>query len=540
MADYSQKWHDGSSSRNIDSSSNSEGIAAIVNKLDSLGHDIKKLKENVHAIQVGCQTCGGAHLDKECPLNEEVKSMEEVKYGEFDRPFPNNNRNDDKFNRGASRYDQPSSRERRPSLTKIINKYMEEAAKRHAEQDEWLKKLHQNTETNREAHDKIIQDLEMKVRTLTNEVEGRANGDFNNALADLGASISVMPLSMYKCLGIGKLQPINMVIEMADNTKCTPKGIVENLLKKINKFIFSVDFVILDMVEDFRIPIILGRPLLATAHAKIDIFRMSISLEVGNEKVIFKMRSSFTTIILELVRSIKSKTCPGDDDFKKINYDLFLYDSKSCEFNRLLGIDPDIFSYEIKIHESYEEIVYRITEVDKETYSTPKEKRVHWCKAILQEKENERQYWASCYLNSNVCDGVVLPINEEKRYWESINDSKREEEKFKEEEDDIEENSETPEEWGEDKANTITGAIHDKLNDDWFKEEIYTKVKVLEIDEMPRTRDNVASIRARLMEKMANEGNDQAKTFSQQGIGIRGLLDSFTCGKKVLSGLVTP
>ncbi|GJR71808.1 hypothetical protein Tco_0084173 [Tanacetum coccineum] len=91
MAVHSQKWHDGSSRRDIDSSSNYEGIAAIVSKLDSLGRDMKKLKENVHAIQVGCQTCGRAHLDKECPLNEEVKSMEEVKYGEFRRPSPFSN-----------------------------------------------------------------------------------------------------------------------------------------------------------------------------------------------------------------------------------------------------------------------------------------------------------------------------------------------------------------------------------------------------------------------------------------------------------------
>ncbi|GJZ80335.1 reverse transcriptase domain-containing protein [Tanacetum coccineum] len=92
--------------------------------------------------------------------------------------------------------------------------------------------------------------------------------DFKNALADLGASISIMPFSMYKRLGIRKLEPINMIIEMADNTKCTSKGIVENLLIKIDRFIFPVDFVILDMVEDIRMPIILGRPMLATAHAK--------------------------------------------------------------------------------------------------------------------------------------------------------------------------------------------------------------------------------------------------------------------------------
>ncbi|GKB65438.1 hypothetical protein Tco_0921624, partial [Tanacetum coccineum] len=68
MIDHSKKWHDRSSSRNIESSSNSEWIAAIVSKLDSLGQDMKKLKENVHSIQVGCQNCGGGHLDKDCPL----------------------------------------------------------------------------------------------------------------------------------------------------------------------------------------------------------------------------------------------------------------------------------------------------------------------------------------------------------------------------------------------------------------------------------------------------------------------------------------
>ncbi|GJU56856.1 protein kinase-like domain, concanavalin A-like lectin/glucanase domain protein [Tanacetum coccineum] len=105
MADHSQKWRDGSSSRSIEGSS-SEGIASIINKLENLGRDMKKLKENVHAIQVGCQTCEGAHPYKDCPLNEEVNGMEEVKCGEFGRPFPNN-RYDGRFNKRG--YDQPSS-----------------------------------------------------------------------------------------------------------------------------------------------------------------------------------------------------------------------------------------------------------------------------------------------------------------------------------------------------------------------------------------------------------------------------------------------
>ncbi|GJW49073.1 hypothetical protein Tco_0090424 [Tanacetum coccineum] len=78
MADHSQKWHDMSTRRRV-SNDSSDGIAVITNKLDSLGRDMKKLKENVYAIRVGCENCGGAHLNKECPLNEEIKSIEEVK-----------------------------------------------------------------------------------------------------------------------------------------------------------------------------------------------------------------------------------------------------------------------------------------------------------------------------------------------------------------------------------------------------------------------------------------------------------------------------
>ncbi|GKA26477.1 zinc knuckle CX2CX4HX4C containing protein [Tanacetum coccineum] len=450
MADHSQKWHDGSSNRNIDSSE-SEGIDAIVNKQENLGRDMKKLKENVHDIQVGCQIYEGAHLDKDCPLNEEVKSVEEVKYGEFSRPFPNNNKNEGFSNNEKQETDNSGMAEDLAALEATL-------------------KIKKEPKEEKKSVNYYVDPYEPPIpipRRLEHHTE-EALLDFNNSLANLGASISVIPLSMYKRLGIGKLKPINMVIEMADNTKCTPKGIVENLLIKINKFIFLVDFVILDMVRDLRMPIILGRPLLATAHAKVDIFRKSISLEVGSEKVIFKIRSSFTTINFESVCSIKSEACLEDDEFKKIDYDLFLYDFKSCEFNRLLGIDPDIFSYEIDIHESYEKIVYRITEVEKEKYSAPQEKRVHWCKAILQEKENERQYWASCNPNSNVCDGGDLPIDVEKHYWESINDSKREEKRFGDEEDDLEENLEDPEECKEDKANAIMEAIHDKLNDDSF------------------------------------------------------------------------
>ncbi|GKB75287.1 hypothetical protein Tco_0942182 [Tanacetum coccineum] len=140
MADHSQKWHDGSSSRNIENNSNTKEIVAIVSKLDNLDRDMKKLKENVHAIQIGCQLCGGAHLDKECPLNKEVKSVEEVKYGEFGRssPFINGA----KYRVGPPRYytrinNHLSFGEKRPRLEELLNKHLEEATRWRAKMEEW-------------------------------------------------------------------------------------------------------------------------------------------------------------------------------------------------------------------------------------------------------------------------------------------------------------------------------------------------------------------------------------------------------------------
>ncbi|GJV32831.1 retrovirus-related pol polyprotein from transposon TNT 1-94 [Tanacetum coccineum] len=103
-----------------------------------------------------------------------------------------------------------------------------------------------------------------------------------NALADLGASISIMPFSLFKRLGLRNPKPINMVIEMADRSMQSPKGIVENVLVKINKFISPVDFNIIDIIEDDNVLIILGRPMLATAHAMIDVFEINEFDEPGN------------------------------------------------------------------------------------------------------------------------------------------------------------------------------------------------------------------------------------------------------------------
>ncbi|GKD01295.1 putative nucleotidyltransferase, ribonuclease H [Tanacetum coccineum] len=112
------------------------------------------------------------------------------------------------------------------------------------------------------------------------------------ALADLGASISLMSYSMFLRLNLGELKPTRMCIELANKTTQFPKGIAENVVVKIDKFVFPVDFVIFYMEEDHRIPIILGRPFLATTHAMIDVSNKKISFKVGKEIITFNLEKS--------------------------------------------------------------------------------------------------------------------------------------------------------------------------------------------------------------------------------------------------------
>ncbi|GJZ40751.1 homeodomain-like protein [Tanacetum coccineum] len=95
-----------------------------------------------------------------------------------------------------------------------------------------------------------------------------------------------MPFSTYTKLGLGELPPTKLIVELADRTVKCPKGIAENVLVRIVKFVFQVDFIILDMPEDIKTPLILERPFLSMAHTKIDVFKRKINLRVGNDKVV--------------------------------------------------------------------------------------------------------------------------------------------------------------------------------------------------------------------------------------------------------------
>ncbi|GJU60488.1 retrovirus-related pol polyprotein from transposon TNT 1-94 [Tanacetum coccineum] len=120
---------------------------------------------------------------------------------------------------------------------------------------------------------------------------------FDNALADLGASVSVMPFLTYLNFGLGELAHTKLTVELADMIVKYPKGIAENVLVGIGKFVFPVDFIIQDMSEDVKVQLILKRPFLSTAHVKIDMFKRKITLRVGDEKIIFKSMKPASRLI---------------------------------------------------------------------------------------------------------------------------------------------------------------------------------------------------------------------------------------------------
>ncbi|GJZ12668.1 putative reverse transcriptase domain-containing protein [Tanacetum coccineum] len=249
MVEYSQKWRNGTS-RKI-STEASDGLASIQAQLNNLGREIKKVNEKVYDAQVGCKQCKGPHYTKDFPLKEEVKTLEEAYYTQFGRPYQGGG-----YRAAAPGFYQrnnanPSYQERRQSMEETLSKFMSESAKRHEENSNMIKEIRAST---------------------------------NAAVQNQGASIKTLEIQIEQ---ISK--------ELA--TVKYPKEIVENVLVGIGKFVFPVDFIILDMPEDVKVPLILERPFLSTAYIKIDVFKRKITLRVGDEKIIFKSVKPASSLI---------------------------------------------------------------------------------------------------------------------------------------------------------------------------------------------------------------------------------------------------
>ena len=93
---------------------------------------------------------------------------------------------------------------------------------------------------------------------------------------------------------MGELTPTAITLQMADRSMAQPEGVLEDVLVKVGKFIFPVDFVVIKMEEDTQVPLLLGRPFLATGAALIDAKKGELTLRVGDEAVQFNLNKSLT------------------------------------------------------------------------------------------------------------------------------------------------------------------------------------------------------------------------------------------------------
>ncbi|XP_048232882.1 uncharacterized protein LOC125370633 [Ricinus communis] len=118
----------------------------------------------------------------------------------------------------------------------------------------------------------------------------------SDALADLGASIDLIPSSLFEKLGLSEPKPTRMSVQLVDRTMKFPRGIVEDVLVKVDKFIFSVDFVVMDMEGESSVPLILSRPFLATSRAVIDVaLQAEDEEELSNEDVLEQLAYLLTS-----------------------------------------------------------------------------------------------------------------------------------------------------------------------------------------------------------------------------------------------------
>lgn len=96
-----------------------------------------------------------------------------------------------------------------------------------------------------------------------------------------------MSLSIFRKLGLGEVKPSTITLQLADRSLTYPRGVIEDSLVKVDKFIFPVDFVVLDIEEDNDMPLILGRSFLATSRALIDVQHEELTLKMNDEHFVF-------------------------------------------------------------------------------------------------------------------------------------------------------------------------------------------------------------------------------------------------------------
>ncbi|GKD43857.1 hypothetical protein Tco_1268502 [Tanacetum coccineum] len=170
----------------------------LVKKSGQQGRDMKKLKESVNAIQVGCQICKGPRIDKDCPLNEEVKQVESCPLKEEVKQVEKTD-------------NRPPYSERRQSLKELLAKHQEEYARRSTEIEVWIKKLQENAEINTRNHRASLKNLETQIEQLTKEIH--SNKTPNSSSGQIKIVTANQEMSM-----LNKLHGVSFISETKSDT----------------------------------------------------------------------------------------------------------------------------------------------------------------------------------------------------------------------------------------------------------------------------------------------------------------------------------
>nr|GEW04726.1 reverse transcriptase domain-containing protein [Tanacetum cinerariifolium] len=166
--------------------------------------------------------------------------------------------------------------------------------------------------------------------------------DVCHALADLGASINHMPLSIWKKLSLLELTPTQMTLELVDRSITCPKGVAKDVFVKVGKFHFSTDFVVVDFEADPRAPLILGRSFSRTGRTLIDVYGEEITLRVNDEVVTFNLNqttrysSTYDDLSVNRIDII-------DVDGEEYAQEILSFSSNSSGGNPTLTFEPILF-----------------------------------------------------------------------------------------------------------------------------------------------------------------------------------------------------
>ncbi|GKC95161.1 ribonuclease H-like domain, reverse transcriptase, RNA-dependent DNA polymerase [Tanacetum coccineum] len=296
------------------------------------GQFLKELHDNTFS--------GSDHED----ANEHIEKVLETYYTQFGVPFPQGGQ----YRAATPGFYQrnngnPSYQERRKIREESLSKFMAESAKIHEENSYLIKEIRASMDAAIRIQGSSIKALEIQIGQMSKVLKERGSGNLPSSTEmnprDHVKSIStIVETDTTSIRRIGPTQyavsgpqnnklffvPSQATIpflshlyddccdeEEGSNMKRT-KGIAENVLVRIDKLFFLIDFIVLDMPKDIKTSLILGIPFLSTSHAKIDMFKRKITLREGNDKVVFKSDKPTSNII-------KRSLDPLYGDYIKLN-----------------------------------------------------------------------------------------------------------------------------------------------------------------------------------------------------------------------------